>query len=208
MSAAKDANGIMQVKDGSYTKNCLEVETQSLINSPTSYTQKTLAENAQQHSSSQDELLKSPKKHRRIPHKFEELKIEIGAFPGVSQEAKMQDNILAKDDQNLNFQQNGDPSEKTKNVGPSEKMEKNLRIKGQGPMSETEVCSTRHTKISRPEGHHNEVLACEVQPTLNLRKNERTTLFLWRPSATYALSVWAAIIAVLMAMAPLSSATI
>ena len=135
MSTARYANGKMQVKDGSFTKNCFEVETRPLINTPTSSMDQTLVEKLEQRSSSQDQLLISHKERRSSPQKFDALKIQIGAFPGSPQEAKMQGNILANNDRNSNFQQNVNPSEKIKNVRPSKKMKKNNGSKNQRWMS-------------------------------------------------------------------------
>ena len=88
MSTAKDANGIMQVKHGSFTKNCIEINTRPLVNTPTSSIDQTLVKKAEQHSSSQDEQLKLHIKQRRGPQKFDALKIQIGVSPSPSQEAK------------------------------------------------------------------------------------------------------------------------
>ena len=93
MSTAKDAHGIMQVKHGSFTKNCLDVETRPLINAAATSMQQTLVEKSVQRSSSKDELLISHKERRRGPQKFDALKIQIGAFSGSTQEAKMQGSI-------------------------------------------------------------------------------------------------------------------
>ena len=93
MSTAKDANGIMQVKHGSFTKNCIEINTRPLINKPTSSMDQTLVENAEHRSSSKDEQLESIKEHRRSPQQLDAPKIQIGAFAGSPQEAKMQGSI-------------------------------------------------------------------------------------------------------------------
>ena len=107
-------------------------------------------EKSEQHSSSQNELLKSHNKRRRSRQKFDELKIQIGVFPGSIQEAKMQDNILAINDQNSNFRPNVHPSEKTENVRPSEKMKKNSGIKDQRRMTLVVENSTKEkTEVSQ-----------------------------------------------------------
>ena len=100
MSTAKDANGIMQVKHGSFTKNCIEINTRPLVNTPTSSIDQTLVEKAEQHTSSQEEQLKLHKEQRRAPQKFNDLKIQIGVSPGPSQEAKIRGIILANNDRN------------------------------------------------------------------------------------------------------------
>ena len=109
MSTAKDANGIMQVKDTSYTKNCIEVETRPLINTHTSSMDQTLVEKSEQYSSSQDELLISHKNRRRSPHNFDALKIQIGAFAGSPQEANNNGHIVTRNHRNSNFQINDHP---------------------------------------------------------------------------------------------------
>ena len=83
----------MQVKHGSFTKNCTEINTQPLINTAATSMQQTLVEKSIQRSSSKDELLESHKERRRSPQKFDALKIQIGAFAGSTQEAKMQGSI-------------------------------------------------------------------------------------------------------------------
>ena len=53
----------------------------------------TLVENAEHRSSSKDEQLESIKEHRRSPQQLDAPKIQIGAFAGSPQEAKMQGSI-------------------------------------------------------------------------------------------------------------------
>ena len=109
MSTARYANGKMQVKDGSFTKNCFEVETRPLINTPTSSMDQTLVEKSEHRSSSQDDLSMSHKNRRRSPQNFDALKIQIGAFAGSPQEAVNNGHIVTRNHRNSNFEKIGHP---------------------------------------------------------------------------------------------------